>query len=171
MTRILCISDIHISDRIKIFPYEQIKEKIKDIPIDYVFRLGDYVTIDGFNKLYLFEKKVYAVLGNNDYKNFKKDKSHRMIELKYNLKIEGLNIGLMHGWGPPWGMRERIRKEFNNVDLICFGHTHKKFFKEENGIYFFNPGAISGERYKKNKSFGILTINQRDIKVDFFDLI
>ena len=166
MTRILCVSDIHIPTRRKDFPYDQIVKKIKNISIDYVFGLGDYVSIDGLNKLYLFEKKVYAVSGNMDDEIVKYE-----INTKINLEIEGLRIGLIHGWGPPWGMRERIRKEFNNVDLICFGHTHKKFFKEENGIYFFNPGAISGERYKKNKSFGILTINQRDIKVDFFDLI
>ncbi|HOJ63126.1 MAG TPA: metallophosphoesterase [Spirochaetota bacterium] len=165
MTRILCVSDIHIPTRRKDFPYDQIVKKIKNISIDYVFGLGDYVSIDGLNKLYLFEKKVYAVSGNMDDEIVKYE-----INTKINLEIEGLRIGLIHGWGPPWDLRDRIRKEFDNVDLICFGHTHEKFFKEENGIYFFNPGAICGDKHGENKSFGILTINDRDIKADFINL-
>lgn len=165
MKNILCISDIHIPTRIEEFPYDKVRKKIKDIPLDYVFGLGDYVTIDSLNKLYLFEKKVYAVYGNMDDEMVKCE-----IETKINLTIEDTNIGLIHGWGPPWDLRERIRREFDNVNLICFGHTHEKFFKEENGIYFLNPGAICGDKSGNNKSFAILTIDGKDIKVNFFDL-
>ncbi len=166
MKKILCISDIHIPTRIETFPYENIIKKINIYEIDYVFGLGDYVDINGLNKLYLFNKQVYAISGNMDDEMVK-----IQIDTKIQLKIENVEIGLIHGWGPPYDLRERIRKEFDNVNLICFGHTHESFFKEENGIYFFNPGAICGDKNGNNRSFGILTLDDTKIKADIIELI
>lgn len=165
MKKILCISDLHIPTRIESFPYKKILKKLDIDKIDYVFGLGDYVSINGLNKLYLFNKIVYAVYGNMDDEMVK-----IQIESKIVLKIEEVEIGLIHGFGPPWDLRERIRKEFDNVRLICFGHTHESFFKEENDIYFFNPGAICGDKSGNNRSLGILTIEGANIKGEIIEL-
>jgi hypothetical protein len=82
------------------------------------------------------------------------------------IKIEDVVIGLIHGWGNPLGLRNKIRDVFKNVKVICYGHTHSAYNNWENDIYFFNPGSICGKR----PSFGILEIKKDDIdgKIIYF---
>ncbi len=150
MKKILVFSDLHIPSRLKAFSYEKIKSYIKDI--DIIFGLGDYDTQSGLNDLYSFGKDVYAVYGNMDSDDIKNNLSE-----KIELNIEGFNIGLIHGWGAPWGLREKLLKQFDkNINLICYGHTHSSFFDKQNNVYFFNPGALCGEF----PSFGVITLGK-----------
>jgi putative phosphoesterase len=153
MKRILVLSDLHIPSSLKKFPSEILKPYITKA--DMIFGLGDYTTQAGINFLFGFNKEIHLVSGNMDDHIVKSQ-----LPVKLKIKVEDVNIGLIHGWGAPYGLREKIFKEFNDVDLICYGHTHSSYFKKENGIYFFNPGSICGQ----NPSFGILTINKNKIK-------
>ena len=33
------------------------------------------------------------------------------------------------------------------MDICIFGHTHKEFLEEKNGITFVNPGALQDKKY------------------------
>lgn len=152
MTSILVLSDIHIPTRMKEFPYKLFENRIKDI--DIIFALGDYVEESVIDILYSFKRDLYLVSGNMDDVTIKSK-----LPVKLEIKIEDLKIGLIHGWGAPLGIRERIKEEFDSVNLICYGHTHSSFFNKEKNIYFFNPGALCDEK----NSFGILKIKNREI--------
>jgi uncharacterized protein len=152
---IFVVSDIHYGSRLNKIPYEKINKYVKTA--DYIFALGDYENSEGLNFLYSFGKEVYAVAGNMDTGN----PSFSLPDI-LTLDIEKVSIGLIHGWGGHYGLRDKIRKRFNTPDLICYGHTHESFFKKENGIYFFNPGSLCGEK----TSFGILKIDGKSIKAE-----
>lgn len=153
MTKILVLSDIHFPTHLKSFPIEIIRNYINDV--DILFGLGDYDSQLGLDYLYCFNKEVYAVSGNMDDHIIKQNLSAIL-----TVNIEEINIGLIHGWGAPLGLREKIRNSFSNVNVICYGHTHSPYFEKENDIFFFNPGSICGRK----PSFGILKIDKSDIK-------
>jgi uncharacterized protein len=153
MTRIAVFSDLHIPKSMKEFPYSKIEKYMNDI--DLIFGLGDYVTQNAFDSLYGFGKPLYAVFGNMDECLLKQTLPNRL-----NLNIEKLKIGLIHGFGSPFRIKDRILKEFDNVDLICFGHTHYSFNGLFKGKHFFNPGALCS----KKSSFGIIEIDDDKIK-------
>ncbi len=39
-------------------------------------------------------------------------------------KYHGQRIGIIHGKGPPQGIEDVVLREFQDVDLIIFGHSH-----------------------------------------------
>ena len=93
--------------------------------------------------------QVKAVRGNMD-----------SIELKRNLperdvfEANGKKIGPIHGSGSPWGIAERMRKQFSGVDIIIFGHSHESCNRYIQEVLLVNPGQA------KN-SFVLLTIDNR----------
>jgi predicted phosphodiesterase len=69
-------------------------------------------------------------------------------------------IGLIHGWGGPQGIEERVRREFAEVDCIIYGHTHVASQGTRGGILFFNPGAFGGGFVTGKKSVGLLALGE-----------
>lgn len=157
MTKLVVFSDIHIPARIKEFPYKKIMPFMQDI--DVIFGLGDYNSQKSLDILYGFGKKVFCVKGNMDPANIN-------LTDKLTIKIENVIIGLIHGWGASFNLRKKIKKEFTSVDLICYGHTHSPFWGEENGSFYFNPGAICN----LPPSFGILSIDDRLITAKIINI-
>jgi len=92
--------------------------------------------------------EVKAVYGNMDSGELK-----RMLPDKRTIDVAGRQIGLFHGSGGPWGMAERVRPLFGDIDVIIFGHSHLSFNEYIRGTLMFNPG-------RARDSFGILTIEK-----------
>jgi putative phosphoesterase len=115
--------------------------------VDLIIHAGDFVAwdvLDGLKQL----GEVKAVQGNMDSEELK-----RLLPEKEILEVEGRRIGIIHGWGSPYGIDNRVGGMFDNVDIIIYGHSHHPQNEVKNGVLFFNPGIA------KN-SFGILTIGQ-----------
>lgn len=115
--------------------------------VDLIIHAGDFVArdvLDGLKQL----GEVKAVQGNMDSEEFK-----RILPEKEMLEIEGRRIGIVHGWGSPYGIDSRVGGMFDNVDIIVYGHSHHPQNEVKKSILFFNPGQA------KN-SFGILTIDK-----------
>lgn len=116
---------------------------------DLIFHAGDLTNIQVLDVL--LDRKVYAVCGNMDTCSVSS-----CLPVKEIVDILGYRIGLMHGWGSPKGIEDRIRENFEDVDAIIYGHTHKCANHIINGVLMFNPGAFSGN----NPTYGILTIDE-----------
>ncbi len=100
------------------------------------------------------EKPCHAVCGNMD-----RGKASETLPRKQVVTAAGRRIGLIHGWGSPFGIEERVLREFSDVHAIVFGHTHKPACRWINGVLLFNPGAYSGSLLlKRNRSVGILMV-------------
>ena len=47
-----------------------------------------------------------------------------------------------------------------NADLLLFGHTHKAFLEERNGVWLFNPGSIGDYR---SPTYGVIVLEGKQI--------
>jgi putative phosphoesterase len=124
--------------------------------VDLIIHAGDFTTkdvLDGLRRL----GEVKAVQGNMDSAELK-----RILPEKELLVIEGRRIGIIHGWGSPYGIDDRVGGMFEDVDIIVYGHSHYSQNEVKKGILFFNPGQA------KN-SFGILTVG-KEVKGEIIKL-
>ncbi len=120
--------------------------------VDIIIHAGDFTqeaVLDGLRLI----GEVKAVCGNMDSIELK-----RSLPEKDVFEAGGKKIGLIHGSGAPWGIAERIRKQFTGVDIIVFGHSHEPCNRYIQGVLLVNPGQA---KY----SFGLLTIDD-EIRVD-----
>ncbi len=142
------ISDTH-AQTIEDIPLA-IMEALEDV--DFIIHAGDITeraVLEGFREI----GEVKAVYGNMDSGELK-----RMLPDKRIIDVEGRQVGLAHGSGGPWGLEERVRLLFGEVDVIIFGHSHLSFNEYIRGTLMFNPG-------RARDSFGILTI-EKEIKAE-----
>ena len=145
------LSDTHIK---AIPPHlgEVIEHHFKDA--DMILHAGDVVESAVLD--YFADRKVKAVAGNMD--------SYHLKELnpaKRVIPIEGFKLGLIHGWGSPVGIEDRIRKEFDDIDILVYGHTHNATSHTADGVLFFNPGSPTCKRFAAHNTIGILEIGKR----------
>jgi len=73
-------------------------------------------------------------------------------------------IGLIHGYGAPKDIINTVRKEFDKVDVIVFGHSHKAINIKKDGIIFFNPGSPTDSIFAPYKSYGIIEVGDKTIE-------
>lgn len=118
--------------------------------VDLIVHTGDFTmlpVLEGLKKM----GEVKAVRGNMD-----SDEISDILPETELLIVKGKRIGIIHGSGPPWGIENRVREQFGQVDVILFGHTHQAKNEVVGDVLFFNPGQA------KN-SYGILQIDD-DVK-------
>ena len=145
------ISDTHLRE-----PHPEFRKMIefhfKDV--EKIFHAGDF--IDRSIAEYLSSKKeLIAVCGNMDSEDIRKAFPQRRV-----IELEGLKIGLIHGGGSPFGIESRIRGEFDEVDIIVYGHTHTPANHQVKNIHFFNPGSPTRSFIHK-ATVGILHLGEK----------
>lgn len=144
------ISDTHLKFRDK-----KLERIIEDhfADAELILHAGDLVRLDILN---VFEgKKVYAVSGNMD-----SEEVIQTLPSKRIVEIGGHRIGLIHGWGNPSGIEERISREFEDVVCLVYGHTHCPVNERRDNILFFNPGSPTDRRFAPYNSVGILDVSE-----------
>lgn len=137
------ISDSHVYSLVEL--PEKLVAALAEV--DLIVHAGDFVAkgvLDGLKRL----GEVRAVRGNMDSEELR-----RALPEKELLEIEGHRVGVIHGWGSPHGIDERVGNAFDEVDIIIYGHSHHAQNETKNGVLFFNPGPA-------RDSFGILTIEK-----------
>jgi putative phosphoesterase len=120
---------------------------------DMIIHAGDLISMDVLR--YLQSGNLEAVRGNMDYPEVRE-----ILPDKKLISAGPFRIGIIHGWGSPYGMEERIQTQFENVHCIVFGHTHNHVNRWKDGVLFFNPGSPTDKRYAKQNSIGILEIGE-----------
>ncbi len=150
MIKIGVISDTHLKQ-----PDKNLRELIQSLfqEVDLIFHAGDITEIAVLNSF--AGKEVVAVCGNMDSPEVR-----RQLPKQRVLQVGGFQIGLIHGWGAPNGIEERIKEEFPEVDCIVFGHTHAPAINRRGEILFFNPGSFAGGLFSAKKSVGLLQIDK-----------
>jgi len=120
-------------------------------PVDMLLHAGDVVVPD---LLAVFEGyPVHVVRGNMD-------PATPGVPVKKLITISGFTIGMIHGWGPPDGLEERVLSEFSSAELDClvYGHSHHPACHNRDGILFFNPGSAADRRSMAYHTVGLLEI-------------
>ena len=155
------ISDTHIPEICQKIP-DEFLSRIKDE--DVLFHAGDFTNLETLREL---ERrcKLYAVHGNMDNSDVRKLLPDRRI-----VEISGKRIGIIHGWGSPFDLAERVIKKFNSdLDVLVFGHSHTPYHKKEGKTLLFNPGSLCSLSFK-NRTYGILNLEQEEIRGDIRNL-
>lgn len=121
------------------------------------FSISDKIVFlgDGLSDLiecFDFEDKIIKVAGNCDFTFSVKKQEVFTIE-----KVKFLAV---HGDG--YGVKTSIERLKNyakglGINVVLFGHTHKPIIKEEDGVYFINPGTLS--RHGDKETFAFITVN------------
>lgn len=122
---------------------------------DMVIHLGDHVR-DGAELQELFNNiPMELVKGNTD-----KTDDYPSEKL---IKINNTTIFLTHG--DEYGVEDGL-DDINEIgisygaDIIMFGHTHKSFLYNQDGVWLMNPGRIGRKSGKHiNATFGVVIID------------
>lgn len=151
--KIVVLSDTHIPESAKDLP-DEIYKDIKSA--DLLLHAGDIASVAFFNKLKSVSTWIEAVCGNMDEPALRK-----MLARKKIVKAGKRSIGLIHGWGSPFGLMDIARKEFQEEkpDIIVFGHSHQPLCLKKDGIIFFNPGSPTDKVFTSSNSYGIIMID------------
>ncbi len=162
--KIAVVSDSHLDEDKPRLP-KDLQEQLATYRT--IIHAGDFVTLAAYKSFKTLVPELIAVRGNMD--------SPRLNSYLPNSKVfelEGLRIGLAHGGGAPFNMHQKVYNKYfskENLSLIIFGHTHKKFFEQWNDITFLNPGSLQS-RFGSEPSWAELTIEDDKIMVDFKEL-
>jgi putative phosphoesterase len=151
------LSDTHLT-RVTPALERIVEEQVREV--DLLIHAGDIVSLPVYR--FLQQRPIEAVQGNMDELALRRE-----LPEKKNLTLENFKIGLMHGWGSPIGLEERLKREFPGVDVIIYGHSHLPAHHWSGGIFFFNPGSVSG--YRGKPSIGILHL-AADIRGEIIEL-
>jgi len=119
-----------------------------------VMHAGDIVEMEVLDAF--LTKKIEVVAGNMDPASVR---NH--FPVKKIIKVEAFKIGLIHGWGSPVGLENRISNEFTEIDCLVYGHTHYLVNQIINGVLFFNPGSATEKRFTKKNTVGVLEISEQ----------
>lgn len=154
------ISDTHIPYVVSALP-----PAIFDIfkGVDLILHAGDLVELSVLDELQAIAP-VEAVAGNVD------DSDVRLkLPEKKMMRLGSYTVGLIHGKYRIDVQREMIRKEFDAVDLIVYGHSHTAFWGKIDGVYYLNPGSPTDKRHAPYNSVALLEIGD-DIRAEIVRL-
>ncbi|MBI9009739.1 MAG: YfcE family phosphodiesterase [Tenericutes bacterium] len=148
--KLLLFSDNH-RDR------DSVKEVIRMHPdMDRYISLGD----SEMKEHELSSLNVFGVKGNYPFEpNFPYDLSFNFL---------GLSVFFTHGhrYSVKLGLTKLLNHAiYNNIDIVCFGHTHRPFLREIEKVLFINPGCFSKERNGASNSYCILEITETLVHV------
>ena len=121
--------------------------------VDLILHAGDIVQLSVLDDLRSIAP-VEAVAGNMD-----EEEVRLLLPAKKILQLGRFKVGLIHGKYKIDLQREMIRQEFDDVDLIVYGHSHAPFWGEMDGVLFLNPGSPTDKRYAPYNSVALLDVN------------
>ena len=79
---------------------------------------------------------------------------------------------LVHHIVNPWALSDTVAQHLKRArpDAVIFGHTHKPFAQELDGVFYFNPGYAGKPRLGAARSVAILTVAGGEISHEFLPL-
>ena len=148
--RILVISDSHRANA-------NVKKVLERVgKIDAMIHLGDAEGSEDIFRQWLEpDCELFIVRGNNDF--------FSDLESERSVQIGRYSVLLCHGhlYNVSLGV-ELLRKEARarNYDVAMYGHTHRPYFENRDGLVILNPGSISYPRQEGRKpSYLIMEID------------
>jgi putative phosphoesterase len=133
---------------------------LRDADVDLIVHVGDFT---GADVPALFEAlaPLEAVAGNNDPPALAARFGRRKI-----LAVGGVRIGVVHGDGSSGTTVGRSAVAFaaDDVDLICFGHSHQPLCERRGSRWLVNPGSPTDKRRQPRYSYAIVDLARGRIR-------
>ena len=153
--RILIVSDTHRK-------HENLKRVLENVsPVDLLIHLGD---AEGYEDVIgeMAGCPLEIVAGNNDF--------FSRLPKEKEIQIGKYRVWMTHGhyYYVSMGM-ETITEEGRSrgADLVMFGHTHRPFFLQKDGMTILNPGSLSFPRQEGRRGSYMIMEVDGDGKLSF----
>ncbi len=159
--RALAIADTHLGDGQAARLFDRLGSLVDGI--DVILHAGDITAVSVLDALAAIAP-VHAVLGNND---------HGLdLPERFERRIGGRNVAMVHDSGPSTGRGERLRRWFPHADLVLFGHSHVPWHETHaNGDghvqHHVNPGSAMQRRGQPRCTTAMITLSESGIHVEF----
>ena len=148
--KIILISDSHGK-------IEYIENIFNNHEFDYLFFMGDGLSDLGDH---IKDSNVYAVSGNCDGWD-----AIEPNEKTFN--IGNFRFFITHGnkYGVKYAISPLIsRASEENVNVVCYGHTHRQDIVEIDNVYYINPGSL------KNGLGLVLELNNKNLSINLLKI-
>jgi putative phosphoesterase len=176
------LSDTHIPDRARALPL-RLLEIFRSEGVDAILHAGDICAPGVLQELEALAP-VHAVRGNRDIYTL------RYLPAQIILTFAGFRVGMVHGHGRLYDYlsdkahflvfgiqeeryRKRVIKALPGVDVMIFGHLHRRIYEWVGDVLLFNPGsACCPDGHAGNPpSVAILRLQPGErVTGEFFDL-
>ncbi len=138
---------------------ENIMDSNKDS--DVTIFLGDF-QVSKLAQQELASRFDYCIQGNNDYPGIS--------DRNLLFELDGVKIFATHG-ERYFSITEYVKKskvaadaKGHGASLALHGHDHKASISEHDGVIVFNPGSPSYPRFGSQPAYGIIIIENGEIK-------
>ena len=137
--RLLLLADTHVPKRARDLPAE-VWRAVEEA--DVVVHAGDWVDVRLLDELEARSDRLVACWGNNDHGELRE----RLPEVA-RVEIEGVRVGVVHETGQAKGRDERMSREYDDLDVLVFGHSHIPWDTvTSTGLRLLNPGSPTDRR-------------------------
>ncbi|MCW2633631.1 MAG: calcineurin-like phosphoesterase [Pseudonocardia sp.] len=136
---VLLIADTHVPKRARDLPPElwEVAERA-----DVVLHAGDWVSVELLDAVERRTQRLIGVYGNNDGPALRA----RLPEIA-RTELGGLRFAVIHETGPAAGREQRCARQFPDVDVLVFGHSHIPWdTTTHTGLRLLNPGSPTDRR-------------------------
>lgn len=143
------LSDTHLPKRGRELPPVLLRSLEN---VDLILHAGDFTALSVLQRLQSIAP-VKAVYGNVD--------NDEIVVLLAELEqfiLEGLSIGLIHGFGSKGSTKSRALEAFPLAQCIVYGHSHIPGLEIKGNKLLFNPGSPTDKRAYPFASYGLLSI-------------
>ena len=158
--RILIVSDTHGHHR----NFDRAVKKAGKF--DMLIHLGDLEGGEAYVEAAL-DCPVHMVAGNNDF--------FSDLKREEEFEIGGYRVMITHGhyYYVSMGVEVLVGEaRARGADIVMFGHTHKPFLEEREGVIVLNPGSRSYPRQQGHRgSYMIMEINEHGEAQFFTDYV
>ncbi|UFJ42586.1 metallophosphoesterase [Brevibacillus humidisoli] len=123
--------------------------------VDLIVHAGDWTTMQVYEQLACLAP-VVGVYGNADDEEVKQHFKQKEV-----LRLEGYEIGVVHGDGKGKTTRRRALDAFagESLDLLIFGHSHIPLLEPHGEILLFNPGSPTDKRRQPLYTYGLVELS------------
>jgi len=176
------LSDTHIPDRARELP-PRLLEIFRSEGVDTILHAGD-ICIPGVLQELEEIAPVYAVRGNRDIYAL------RHLPMQLVMTFEGYKVGMVHGHGGlrdylsdkarimVYGInenryRKRVIKALSGVNVMVFGHLHRRFYEWTQGVLLLNPGSACCPDWHSGNPAGVAVLHLEPggrSEAEFFNL-
>lgn len=111
-------------------------------------------------------REVHAVHGNMCSRA-----SQGLLPTKKTICLGPYTIGLIHRVGDSYDFEERLLDEFEPVDCIVYGHTHRPVCHQSGGVLFINPGSfVATSRYGQPGTYATLEMGADSLQATIHEV-
>ncbi len=81
--------------------------------------------------------------------------------------VDRFRIGLIHGWGAPTGLEERVQSFFvgAQLDVLVYGHSHWPLCRYAESLLLLNPGSATDKRKAPAHSVAKMVLDHAEHRI------